>query len=201
MDEFEIMRQQLAAVKLRLDTQQIINKDLMHRVMRGKASWLNIFVTAELIAMPFIYLLFVIICDIFDISQWYSFTFLICGGIDALLDIRTVRIPAKLFSSSSILSLKKFLVRQKKERFIQTCISGACCVIWLILFILAMSVSSSSVGHSPDSGFREALLTGGLAGAIIGVVAGIVIIVILYRKMQRTNDQILADINQLESEE
>ena len=90
MDEFEIMREQLAAMKQQLDSQHIINESLMRKVMHGKASWMNRFVTAELIALPFIYLLFVGICSVYNISQWFSFAYLILGGLDALLDMRTV---------------------------------------------------------------------------------------------------------------
>lgn len=199
MDEFEVMRRQLATMKQQLDSQQIINKELMRKVMKAKASWLNLLVKAELIALPFIYLLFVGICYAYGISQWYSFTFLICASIDTLFDLRTIRIPSRLFSSSSILDLRKFLIRQKRERFFQTTISGTCCVIWLILFVCAMTASNSTL--FPDNDLWEAALAGGLAGGIIGAIAGVIVIVVLYRKMQRTNDRILADIDILEKEE
>lgn len=198
MDEFEEMRRQLASMKLQLDTQQIVNNNLMRKVMRGRTLWMNVFVKAELIALPIVYLMFIGICYIFGLSQWFSFTYLLFGGIDAVLDLRTVRIPAELFSSSSILDLKRFLVRQKKERFIQTCISGAICVIWIILFGCAMAISNSN--PFPDGEIVEASMEGGLVGCIIGAVAGVVCVILLYRKMQNTNDRILADIDTLESE-
>lgn len=199
MDEFEEMRNQLATMKSQLDTQQIINKELMKKVMKAKASWMNLLVKAELISLPFVYLLFVMICHVYGMSQWYSFSFLVCAAIDTVLDFRTIRIPPHLFSSSSILELRKFLVRQKRERFIQTTISGTICVIWIIVFVCAMTASNSTL--FPDNDIREAALAGGLAGGAIGAIVGIIVIIFLYRKMQRTTDQILADIDTLEKEE
>lgn len=193
MDEFEVMRQQMAALKKELDTQHILNEELMHKVMRSKASWLNILVKVELFTLPFVFLLFYGICYLLDISQWYSFTFLIFGGIDAILDKRTVSIPNELFSSTSIIGIKKWLVRQKKERFIQTCIMTVISLAWLSLFL-------REVNHSLRSPLYESgsIWTDGFTFGIVGVC--FVIIVILYQKMQRTNDKIMEDINRLESE-
>ncbi len=198
MEELDIMRRQLAEMKQMLDTQQIINNELMNKVMRSKASWLNRFVKAELILIPLVYLLFVAICHYYGISQWYAFTVLVFGGIDTLIDIRTVRIPAGLFSTSSILDLKKFLLRQKRERFIQTCISGTTCVIWLILFCYAMFTSNSTEFTNND--IWQGARIGGIVGSIIGAVIGIIAFVIIYRKMQSTNDAIIKDINELQQE-
>lgn len=196
MDELEVMRQQLAMMKSQLETQEIINKDLLRKVMQNRASWLNVLVTTEIIAFPIIFLLIAGICYIAGISQWFSFIFLILGGIDVVLDRRTIRIPKEMFSTSSIINLKKFLVRQKKERFFQTFIGGGLCIVWLILFICAVYASNSS--EYSDNDLRAAVINGGLVGAIIGVIISIIVIYILYQKMQSTNDQIIADLEEIE---
>lgn len=198
MDEFEEMRQQLASMKSQLDTQAIVNKDLMRNIMRHKASWLNVLVTSELIIMPFVYLLVVGLCYAYGVSQWFSFVFLILGSIDAILDIRTVRIPKKLFSAATIVDLKKFLVRQKKERFVQMCISSSLAILWFILLFSAM-VASNKGQFATDNAWNAAR-TGGIVGGIIGIIAAIAVIILLFRKMQTTNDAIIADINELEKE-
>ena len=59
MEELEIMRMQLDALKQQLDTQEIINRDLLRKIMRRKASWLNRLVNFETIALPRTYQLFV----------------------------------------------------------------------------------------------------------------------------------------------
>lgn len=196
MDELEIMRQQLVSMKSQLDTQEIINKELMRKVMRGKASWMNVIVKMEFVLLPLIFLCLMGICYLCGISQWFSFSFLIIGGVDAVLDVRTVRIPNHLFSSASIVDLKKFLVRQKKERFIQTCFGSLLGVIWFILFIGEVNFSTGSAYH--NQALADATNGAGVTGGIIGAIISLIVIIVLYRKMQRTNDQIIADIDGLE---
>lgn len=195
MDEFEVMRRQMAAMKEQLDTQQIINKELMRKVMRGSASWMNVLVKSEFVILPIIFLFLVVLCYIYDISQWYSFTFLIFGGIDTVLDLRTIRIPNSLFSSTPVIEIKRYLVRQKKERFIQTCIMGVLCIGWLSLFINAVSCSNLFFFSDKST---DKFDVWGLILTSIGI--SLIVIIILYKKMQRTNDRILADIDELEKE-
>lgn len=197
MDELEIMRQQLDAMKHHLDTQQIINKSLLRRIMRSKASWLNRFVIGEIIMMPFLYLFFAGLSAFFEISQWYAVVFLICGAVDVFLDWRNVRIPSAMFGTASVLELKKFLLRQKKERFIQTCVMTPLVVIWLVLFFLAMSEKT----FLPDSdSIAQAAKDGALIGGFIGGVIGLVVVILIYYRMQHTNDDLLRDIRELEND-
>lgn len=193
MDEFEIMRQQLASMK-QLGTQKIVNKELMCKVMKSKSSWLNHIVKAEFLIIPVAFLFIMAICHYYDISQWFSITFLVCGTIDAIMDIRTVRIPSDILGSYSMIELKKFLVRQKKERFIQTCVGGAFSVIWLLLFIYSMGTSADT--HVYDRVIKVA----GIIGGIMGATVASTVITIIYKKMQRTNDEILNEIGKFENE-
>lgn len=196
MDELEIMRGQLAAMKQKLESQQIINAELMRSVMRGKALWLNKLVNIEIILVPFLYLFFVGICALLDISQWFSFSYLVLSVVDVYFDRRTIRIPARMFSESSILDLKRCLLRQKRERFIQVCVATPAVVVWLVLFamnILEKTAVADEIRNMGKAGI------GGVVGAMIGAVIGIIVIVILYRKMQGTNDDLLRDIRNLEN--
>ncbi len=199
MDELEIMREQLAVMKQRLDTQQIINARLMRNVMRGKAMWLNKLVNVEIVLLPFLYLFFVAFCALLDISQWYSFAYLVLSAIDVYFDRRTIRIPAKMFGDSSILDLKKYLLRQKRERFIQVCVATPAVVVWLVLLLMEMLGKTVSMGSGSNIGYAEGI--GGLIGGVVGALIGIGVMIIIYRKMQRTNDELLRDINNLESDE
>ena len=197
MDELEIMREQLAAMKQKLDTQQIINSRLMRNVMRGKALWLNKLVNVEIILLPFLYLFFVGMCALLDISQWYSFSYLVLSAVDVYFDLRTIRIPARMFGESSILDLKKYLLRQKRERFVQVCVATPAVVVWLVLLSMEMLGKTAVIAEGRSVGYAAGI--GGVVGGVVGAVAGIVVIVILYRKMQGTNDDLLRDINNLEN--
>lgn len=197
MDQLEIMRRQLEAMKQQLDTQQIINKDLLRKIMRRKASWLNRLVAFEILFLPLGYLMFAGICAFYDISQLYAVSFLIFCGIDVAFDWRLVRIPPAMFGSASIIELKKFILKQKKGRFIQTCIMLPLAIVWLIAFFAAME-RSSDMTVSGD--ITDAAMTGGVFGAAIGAVVGVVVVIIIYRRMSRTNDDLLRDISDLEND-
>ena len=198
MEEIEMMRQQLATLKRQLDTQHIVNKELLRKVMRSKASWLNRVVVTEIITLPFVYLIFVSISVAYGISQWYAFIFLIFSALDAAFDWYTVRIPAGMFGTASILELKRFLLRQKRARMLQVCIGLPLAIIWIIAFFLAMR-ANTDLGISGDA--AQAAKTGGIFGGVIGGIIGGIVVLILYRKIQRINDALLCDIHDIESEE
>ena len=180
MDELDILKEEMTALKRNLDKEQIVNDKLMRTVMRQKVSWLNTFVKVEFIALPFTYIVFAVACAFFNISQWYALSFLILGVLDAVTDLRTFRIPSKIFSTCSMMEVRSLLMRQKKERFIHMCISLPLALIWLILFAIAVL----SDDRSPE-GYT------GIIGGIIGGVIGGIIAIILYRKAQQTNDSII----------
>lgn len=196
MDQLEIMRAQLNDMKSQLDTQIVVNHDLLYKVMRHKSSWLNTLVTAEIFAVPVFYLLFVGISALCGVSQWYPLVFLIISAIDTALDWRTVRIPATMFGQASIVEFRKFLLRQKRQRFLQMCIALPAALIWMASYFYAIA---NKVDLNFDDSFIGAVMTGGVVGGIVGAVVGIVAVIILYRRMQGANDVLLNDLNDLES--
>lgn len=177
----------MAELKRNLDKEQIINDRLLRTVMRQKASWLNRFVTVEFIMLPILYLMFVGICAYFHISQWYSFSLLILSLIDVALDMRTFRISPKVFSTYTMLEVRRLLIRQKKERLIHICVALPLAIAWLVLMLSA--IANASDPFATDHAFNYAGVIGGVIGGAIG---GIVVLVI-FRKAQRTNDVLIDD--------
>lgn len=200
MEELEIMRLQLESMKEQLRSQHIVNESLMRKVMKGKASWMNTLVKAEIICVPITWILFAAICVFYDMSQWYASLFLIMAAVDTYIDWYTVRIPPSFFGTLSMLDLKKYLLKQKKWRFWQVCIMSPLCLIWMIAFFYAMGSNSSSLISGEFSDVVEAAKTGGLAGGILSGVVGVVVMIILFRRMQRTNDTLISDINDSEKD-
>lgn len=190
MDELNILKEEMAALKQSLDKEQIINEKLMRTVMRQRVSWMDIFVKAEFVIIPITFIIFVIACAFFKISQWYAVVFLIIGLIDAIVDLRTFRISPKIFSKCSMMEVRNLLTKQKKERFIHLCIAFPLAIIWLVLFANAIFNSESfSNGMDPVS-------YSGIIGGIIGGVIGGIIVFVIYHKAQKTNDTIIDDINE-----
>lgn len=188
MDQLDILKQEMAELKRNLDKEQIVNDRLLRTVMRQKASWLNKFVTMEFILLPFLYLMFAGICAFFHISQWYATALLIFSLIDVVVDMRTFRIAPKVFSTCSMLEVRRLLVRQKKERFIHMCVSLPLAIIWLILMLNAIATAADPL--ATDHAFNFAGVTGGVIGGAIGGIA----VILIYRKAQHTNDTLIDDI-------
>ena len=188
MEQLDILKQEMAQLKRNLDKEQIVNDNLLRTVMRKKASWLNKFVTAEFIMLPFLYLMFAGICAYFHISQWYAVTLLVLSFIDVVIDIRTFRISPKVFSTCTMLEVRRLLVRQKKERFIHMCISLPLAIVWLILMLSAIANASDPLATD------HALNYAGVIGGVIGGIIGGIVVFVIYRKAQRTNDTLLSDI-------
>lgn len=177
----------MAELKRNLDKELIVNDRLLRTVMRQKASWLNKFVTVEFIMLPILYLMFVGICAFFHVSQWYAGVLLILSLIDVVVDMRTFRIPPKVFSTCTMLEVRRLLVKQKKERFIHVCIALPLAIIWLILMLNAIAVASDPLATDHTLNFA------GVIGGIIGGLIGGIVVIIIYRKAQRTNDTIIDD--------
>lgn len=187
MEQLDILKQEMAELKRNLDKEQIVNDGLLRTVMRQKASWLNKFVAVEFILIPVTYLIFAGICAFFHVSQWYPATFLILGLLDALCDLRTFRIPPKVFSTCTMLEVRKLLIRQKKERLIHTCIAAPLAIVWLILILSAIATASDPLATD------HTLNMAGVVGGIIGGIIGSIVVLVIYRKAQRTNDAIIDD--------
>ena len=188
MEQLDILKQEMAELKRNLDKERIVNDRLLRSVMRQKASWLNKFVIAEFIMLPVLYLMFAGICAYFHVSQWYALTLLILSFLDVVVDMRTFRIPPKLFSTSTMLEVRRLLLKQKKERFIHMCIALPLAIVWLILMLSAIANASDPLASD------HALNYAGVIGGIIGGLIGGIVVFIIYRKAQRTNDFIISDI-------
>ena len=185
MEQLDILKQEMAQLKRNLDKEQIVNDRLLRTVMRQKASWLNKFVAAEFIMLPILYLMFAGICAYFHVSQWYAVTLLIFSLIDVVVDMRTFRISPKVFSTCTMVEVRRLLVKQKKERFIHMCIALPLAIIWLILMLSAIANASDPLATDHTLNFA------GVIGGIIGGVIGGIVVLVIYRKAQRTNDTLI----------
>ena len=188
MDELNILKEEMATLKRSLDKEKIVNDNLMRTVMRQKSSWLNTFVKVEFILLPILYLMFAGICAFFHVSQWYAVALLVLSLMDVLVDMRTFRISPKVFSTHSMLEVRRLLVKQKKERFIHLCIAFPLALVWLILMLNA--IANASDPHATDHAINFA----GVIGGLIGGVAGGIVVLVIYRKAQKTNDFIIDEI-------
>ena len=65
-------------------------------------------------------------------------------------------------------------------------------ILWLIWTFLEVNSAQSTA-----TGLRQSLLQGGIIGGYIGGVIGIIVAFVIFYKMQRTNDRMIEQIDDM----
>lgn len=198
MNEFEQMREQMEAFKSRLDKQQIVNEQLVRNSMGNKMSWIKNFVWAEIIMVPIL----LIIMAGFHASEglsWWLFAFLAAGLIaDATGDFIINRIPKSQLLSGDLVATSQRLAQMKKQRTTWFIAGMIFVTIWLVWFIIEVVLKLDNGCKLPDHSTVVAIMVAGIA---VGALIGGVVAWLIFRKMQKTNNQLIEQINQIIHEE
>ena len=193
MTELEQMREQMNAFKKRLDEQQIINEQLVRNSMGGKMSWIKNFVWGEIIIIPVLLLLFAPFYAKLGLS-WWLLAFLVVGlVVDVTGDVIINRIPKSQLLSGDLVETSQRLAKMKKQRtqwFIMGIIFVTIWFVWFIIELINISKSSS----------QEAVTNLMIGGAVVGGIIGVIVACLIFRKMQKTNNQIIEQIDQITKE-
>lgn len=196
MDELTTLRNQLASMKHSLDRSQIINKNLMTNVMRNRSSWLNNTVLMEVIATPVIALLIYDISKSVGISAWFAIVFFIGSAIDTAFDYKTLRIPRIWFSEMEVVALRRRLLRQKLQRKRQFIVSLPVATVWSAWF--GFEYITHGIGaHIPQGPVTTASICTIVA---LLVIFGVWLSVAIFRKAQRTNDNLIRQLDDYSAE-
>ena len=198
MNELEQMREQMEAFKSRLDKQQIVNEQLVRNSMGSKMSWIKNFVWAEIIMVPIL----LIIMAGFHASEglsWWLFAFLAAGLIaDATGDFIINRIPKSQLLSGDLVATSQRLAQMKKQRTTWFIAGMIFVTIWLVWFIIEVVLKLDNGCKLPDHNTVVAIMVAGIA---VGALIGGVVAWLIFRKMQKTNNQLIEQINQIIHEE
>ena len=198
MTELEQMREQMAAFKSRLDKQQIINEQLVRTSMGSKLSWIKKFVWGEIIAVPIL----LIIMALFHAGNglsWWLYGFLALGLIaDATGDYIINRIPKSQLLSGDLVETSKRLAEMKKQRTSWFVAGVIFLVIWLVWFCIEVAMRLDCGCTLPHHGTVVAIMIGAI---VVGGLIGGVIAWLILRKMQRTNNQLIEQIEQITKED
>jgi hypothetical protein len=184
--------------KSRLDKQKIINEQLVRNSMGSKLSWIKNFVLGEIILVPIL----LIIMATFHASEglsWWLFAFLAAGLIiDTTGDFIINRIPKSQLLGGDLVATSQRLTKMKKQRT-QWFIAGMIFMtIWLVWFIIEIVMRLDDGCNLPDHNIVVGIMVAGIA---IGALIGIFVAWLIYRKMQRTNNQLIEQINQVINED
>ena len=198
LNELEQLREQMSVFKDKLNKQQIINDQLVRNTMKSKLSWIKSFVWGEIIIIP-IMLLGMAVFHAGTGLSWWLYGFLAIGLIaDATGDFIINRIPKGQLLSGDLVETSKRLVKMKKQRTSWFIIGLIFVTIWLVWFIVELVLKTDPGCALPDHNLVIAIMA--IAVAVGGVIGGI-ISWLIFRKMQRTNNQLIEQINQVIQED
>lgn len=195
-NELEIMRSQMASFKKQLEQQEIINSRIMSESMKKKFSWIKKMIIGEIILIPILlYLAFAAKYDL-DLSWWSTSTFIILLLCDVWCDydINMRAIKNSDYSRDNLVNTMEKLLRMKQRRTKQAAIM----LITLIGLIIWFSIEISLHLISINAAIR---MWGVFYGGVMGGVIGIAVSWWIYCKMQKTNDEMIKQIEEISKEQ
>lgn len=195
-NELEIMRSQMASFKKQLEQQEIINSRIMSESMKKKFSWIKKMIIGEIILIPiFLYLAFAAKYYL-DLSWWSTSTFIILLLCDVWCDydINMRAIKNSDYSRDNLVNTMEKLLRMKQRRTKQAAIM-LITLIGLIIW-LSIEISLHLMSINADTG-----MWGAFYGGVVGGVIGIAVSWWIYRKMQKTNDEMIKHIEEISKEQ
>lgn len=196
MDELTMLREQMASMKQSLDKSEIINKSLLKKVMRQRSSWLANTVWMEVVATPILAIIIYLACINADISIWFAIIFFVGSAIDTAFDYKTLRIPGIWFSEMDVVTLRKQLLHQKLQRKKQYIISVSGAALWGLWF------GFEYIGGAVKEHITLDAISIAIILSVVGLIvfAGVWLSLVIYRRAQRTNDDLIGQIDEYEKE-
>lgn len=194
-NELEIMRTQLNALKSQLAQQEIVTENLIIDAMKKKMTWIKKYVFFQICLIPVLAIVWAAIAPICGISWWnYAFLITMCC-IDVFADYRinVTALSNNDYLHGNLVTTVKKLLKMKRYRAMQMAI----CIPLIIVWLLWAGIEAYNALPEATSEFQEAFISGGLIGGVIGGICGLIFAFSIYRKMQRTNDEVIAQINDL----
>lgn len=190
-NELELMRQQLAILNKKLESETIINARLMREAMKHKMSWIKKFLWGEIIAIPILILFFGAVTVAFHLSYGPLILMTVMMIVSVFFDYKINMIDDRDFLKGNLADTALRLAQMKRRRKINELASFPFLFIWVAWF------SYDLYKHIPADGIWHFALTGALVGGLVGCVIGGVSALFIFRKMQRTNDELIRQIDEL----
>ena len=190
--DLEQMREQLGILKQKLGKQTIVTDRLIHQAMKQKMSWITKYCWfAALVMFPAICFLGWEVKNILGISILSYFLFIVLMGGASVTDIIVNKMKPADWENENLVQTGIKLVKMKRTRKKQVWIQMA----MLVLVLLACGYDTYTAGVVP----HERLKMFGIS-CLVGLVVGGFIGLRILAKMQRTNDDIIQQIEELTQE-
>lgn len=198
-NELEQMRQQMQMLQDKLDKQELVNERMIITSMKGKMSWIKKYIYFEFAMIPVLGILWMDMKFAFDLSWGSVLFFMVAASIDVYYDykINISSMKEDDYARNNLIGTMQKLVAMKHQRFLQMAITIPLIIAWLGWVGYEMYQNLPLA----ENDFMSGMFQGGLFGGAIGAVFGLAIAFRIYFKMQKTNDDIIRDIEELQRED
>lgn len=188
IDHMEELKQQFAILTDKLESQEINNERLLRTVMKTKMKSINkYYYWLFFLGLPIIILCFQTFYCKGQVSLLFYVSTVLLAVLDTICGMVINKMGNNQWQEADLLTARQTLVQMKQRQKKGEIISIPLVIIWLSFFVL--EVFRSSANAFMLSTFA---VIGGLLGLGIGLLA--------YRKMQRTNDELIREIDQLKKD-
>lgn len=189
----EEMRHQMAILQEKLHNETIVNERLLRESMKHNYSSINRYLSVEAtILMPIIIIAFPALALIFHLSWGPVIAVILLCLADVIFDYKVNHIKDEAFMGDNLIPTALRLQRAKRLTVLQMMVSLPLMILWFAWFIIDFFQSID---------YQDELLTasayGGIVGGCIGLVCGLIFAIQLYRKQQKTRQQVIDQINDL----
>ena len=196
-DELDELRQQINDLKNKVDQQGHLNEELVKKAIQGKMKGLH--------STIFKYMLFCIIVAPFIIwdfihkhLSWPFIVFTIIMFLGSFIAEYFINKMNVKHMTDDLVETARKLSQMKDNRKKQQIIGFCVLAIWVPWYIYEMYKYTTP---QVEAHFVPTIVTFLIIGAIIGVIIGIGIGLHYYHKMQRVNDEMIEQINELTGEQ
>lgn len=188
MNHMEELKQQFAILTDKLESQEINNERLLRTVMKTKMKNINKYYYWVLfLGLPVIVLCFQSLYNEGQVSLLFYVSTVLIAALDIIAGMVINKAGNNLWQEADLLTARQTLVQMKQRRKKVEIISIPLVMIWLSFFVLEVFRSTT-----------DALMLFSLA--VIGGMVGLGMGLLAYRDMQRTNDELIQEIDQLKKD-
>lgn len=188
MDHMEELKQQFAILTDKLESQEINNERLLRTVMKTKMKSINKYYYWVLfLGLPVIVLCFQSLYNEGQVSLLFYVSTVLIAALDIIVEMVINKTGNNLWQEADLLTARQTLVQMKQRRKKVEIISIPLVMIWLSFLAFELFRNST-----------DALMLSTLA--VIGGMVGLGMGLLAYRDMQRTNDELIQEIDQLKKD-
>lgn len=189
INDMDELKQQFALLTDKIKFQQINNERLLRTVMKNKMKWIDKYIYIKLfLLMPLLAIIFLYYYQTGKVSLSFYIITMLLVATELCFDFFINKVLGKGWLKQDLLTSRQIFVKMKKNRLNQLLVEIPICIVWASVFLLEfLSYNFSDKVYAIIIGTSIA----------IGCVVGLVIALLIFRKMQHINDELIQEIDNL----